>query len=147
MPMTSSYEALENQVDWLFKREMERADKEERRDTNLQTLGKHPNYDMADRDYMMVDVAANRDAPDYLRLAYYCYANMDWNGHCPIDSKELMQFLNVKDVRNLRRSVKTAIKYGLLADGSDIKCLKAPRYIATKSPSAKRDSCKYRNMH
>lgn len=128
---------IEEQVSYLFQQQLAKDEQSEQRKRS-------PN-----RDFNMnqrpgeFEMACAPTAPDWYRLAHLCYSEMDWNGHYPINRQQVMAFLGVKDVRNLRRSIKKAVEYRALAEGSDIRCLKAPAHMTTKSPNARREACLY----
>ena len=84
------------------------------------------------RDFTMHDrslhltIARNEEAPNWLRVAHYCYAMMDSNGRYDPRAGELVELLGMRDSRNVSHYVSKAVKCGLLEEGSRGSRLVAP---------------------
>ncbi|BDD83449.1 hypothetical protein TPB0596_32120 [Tsukamurella pulmonis] len=63
--------------------------------------------------------------PNWQRIAFYCYAHMRRDNHCPIPAGFLADLLGCSDA-HAARYVKSAVAKGWLAHGSTVRCLVAP---------------------
>lgn len=76
--------------------------------------------------------------PTFVRVADLAIALAGANGHAPFKHGELTELLG-KDYRMVDKAVADAVSYGLLAQGSNKRCLCVPRQIKTYAGSGSDD--------
>lgn len=106
---------------------------EQRAPSSFKTGG----YGMFNRPWMW-HFAKSAKFDAWLHIAFYCWTHHGKDGHCPIRG-DLGQVVLGKNTTNGARTVKTAVGFGALAEGSNTRCLIAPwgvRYRTTKDVSS-----------
>lgn len=79
------------------------------------------------------------------RVAFYCYAKMNRNGHRPMKNGELAKFLG-KTEKETKKDVKRAIEEGWLAPNSNTRCLVAPPDVQYKAGNLKYSDCPFHDV-
>jgi hypothetical protein len=80
--------------------------------------------------------SANTQLPDWLRVAALAYGRHKANGHAEFGPGDVAYVLGKVDEQtgefqpneNVTRAIRTAVKYGFLAEGSKSRCLVVPAH-------------------